>query len=206
VLDDPPGQADTQLPEAWSTDYDGVGVVFLLSAADMEGLIKARDFPVPLADERGAFNEPVANFSILTTEELHKDRRGTSIKFFAFLRPAVGIDPEAFGARWRAHVAFVMRSSELSSLVLRYAHNHPVAVAAADVSHSTVKDRIDQGLGDVGGVAELGFASRHDLETYLAHRARDGVRADLEQFVDLERTVIVATNEVTMYPRIRAGN
>ena len=201
MLDDPPSDADTQFPEAWSTDYDGVGVVYLPSAADMEGLITHPEFPVLLADEWGAFNEPVANFSLLTTEELLKDRRGTSIKLFAFLRPAAGVDQQTFTERWSAHVALVMRSEELARLIIKYAHNHAVGLDAAGEAESGVKERIGIGLSDVIGVSELGFATRADMVAYLRHPAREGIRADLEQFVDLARTVIVATNEVTMYER-----
>jgi hypothetical protein len=203
VLDDPPRDADTQLGDAWSTDYDGVGEVLMPSAADMEGLITHPDFPVLLADEWGAFNEPVANFSILTTEELHKDRTGTAIKLFAFLRPAAGVDRETFAERWRAHVALVMRSEELARLIIKYAHNHPVPLDAAGDAEATVRERIDLGLADVSGVTELGFASRADMVAYLGHPAREGIRKDMQEFVDLARTIIVATNEVTMYFRRR---
>jgi hypothetical protein len=205
VLAEPPGGADTQLPEAWTDDYDGIGQVFLPSAAAMDALINARDFPVLLADEWGAFNEPVANFSILTTEETFKDRCGTAIKFFQFLRPAAGVDPVTFRRRWDEHVALVMRSAELARLIVKYVHNHPVPNTAPDDEQRTVRERIDQGLGWIGGVAELGFASSSDMETYLGHPDRSGIRSDLEGFVDLERSLIVATNEVTMYPRVRSG-
>jgi EthD domain len=201
VLADPPGTADSQLTELWTDEYDGIGQVFLPSAADMDALINARDFPVLLADEWGAFNEPVANFSILTTEESFKARRGTAMKFFQFLRPADGVDPETFRARWDAHVSLVMRSPELARLVIRYVHNHPVPMAGPDESHHTVSERIDLGLGWIGGVSELGFASRTDMEAYLSHPDRSQIRASLEQFVDLPGSLIVATNEVTMYPR-----
>lgn len=205
VLEDPPSGVDSHTPEPWSSDYDGVGVVFLPSAADMESLITHQDFPVLLADEWGAFNEPVANFSVLTTEEVHKERRGTAIKFFAFLRAAAGVDRADFTARWRAHVGLVMRSEDLSRLVLRYAHNHPVPLEAAGESEMSVRDRIDQGIADVGGIVEVGFASRADMEAYLQHPDRAAIRADLERFVDLERSIFVATNEVTMDARARAA-
>jgi hypothetical protein len=61
-----------------------------------------------------------------------------------------------------------------------------------------IRERIDIGLGDVAGVAEVGFASRSDMEEYLAHADREVIRRDLAEFADLERSLMVATNEVTM--------
>jgi hypothetical protein len=201
VLDDPPRRIDTQFGDLWSVDYDGVGVAYLPSAGEMESLIKHPSFPVLLADEWGAFSELVEHFSLVTVEELHKNRLGTAIKMFAFLRARSGVAPNLFADRWRAHASLVLRAEPLTTLIIKYAHNLPAPMALTGEGDQNVRERIDLGLTDVAGITELGFASRSDMETYLAHPARDGLREDLEQFADLDRTIIVATNEVTMYTR-----
>jgi EthD domain-containing protein len=198
VLADPPRDDDVHTGTLWSADYDGVGVVMFANSIDLEALLTHPDFPILLADEWGAFNEPVANFTVLTHERLHKARIGTAIKFFAFLRAREGIDREAFAERWLAHVALVMSSPELAHLILRYAHCEPMSVGETGESDPSIRERIDIGLGDVAGIAEVGFASRSDMEAYLRHPDREAVRRDLEAFADLDRSVMVATNEVTL--------
>ena len=94
--------------------------------------------------------------------------------------------------------ATVMRSPELARLVLRYAHSEPMSIEETGDGDANIRERIDIGLGDVVGIAEVGFACAADMAAYLAHPARAAVRADLEEFADLTRSVMVATNEVTM--------
>ena len=198
VLDDAPLATDPHTRELWAQDYDGVGVVMFAGAADLEALLTHVDFPTLLADEWGAFNEPVANFTVLTHERVLKRRIGTAIKFFSFLRAREGIDATQFAERWDAHVATVMSSPELARLVIRYSHNTPMSLEETGESDPHIRERIDIGLGDVVGIAEMGFASAADMAAYLGHPARAAVRADLEGFADLGRSVMVATNEVTM--------
>jgi hypothetical protein len=198
VLDDAPLDADVHTRELWAQDYDGVGVVMFANRVDLESLLTHPDFPILLADEWGAFNEPVANFTVLTHEFVMKRRLGTAIKFFAFLRARAGIDHEEFAARWDLHVARVMSSPELARLITRYAHNEPMSTAETGEQDAHIRERIDVGLTDVVGVAEVGFASRADMQAYLGHPDRAAVRQDLEEFADLSTSIMVATNEITM--------
>jgi hypothetical protein len=91
-----------------------------------------------------------------------------------------------------------MSSPELARLVIRYAHNEPMSVSETGEADPTIRERIDIGLGHVAGIAEVGFASRSDMEAYLRHPDRQAIRSDLEEFADLDRSVMVAANEVTM--------
>jgi hypothetical protein len=191
-------QADAYTAAAWSRVHDGVGVVYMSDARALEHVLAHPDHSLLMADELATFAEPVGNFSILATEELHKGRPGTAAKLFAFLCPRAHIDRGEFDRRWSGHVGSVMRSASLAGLVLRYSHNHPIAHEAAGESDANVHTRIDQGLVEVLGVAELGFASLADLDAYVRHPDRGAVIDDLAEFVDLERSLLLATNEVTM--------
>jgi hypothetical protein len=89
-----------------------------------------------------------------------------------------------------------MGSPALAAPILRYVQWTPMSPAESE-DDPKLRERLDIGL-DVAGVAEVGFASRADLEAYLAHRDRAAVRADLEEFADLEASLMVLTSEVTM--------
>ncbi len=201
VFADPPRDADPYTGALWSGDYDGVGVVMFGSAADVGSLLTHPDFPILLADEHGAFNEAVEFFTTLTHERIHRLRLGTAAQFFAFLRKRPDVSDEEFAQRWLAHTALVMSSPPLAGLLLRYAHCTPMALADEvdePEDASAVRNRLEVGLTDVAGVAQVGFASWADMEAYLSHPDRKAIASDLAEFADLERSVLVATNEVTM--------
>jgi hypothetical protein len=198
---DPPAAIDSETGAAWSGEYDGVGLVYFPSSSAYESLVTHRDFPRLLADEHGAFIEPVSNFSVLTTEEVLLQAPGTAAKFFAFLRAADGVSAQEFAERWNAHAALVMRSNAMAGLLTKYVHNHPVPVDAVSGEDASIQERITTGLQGVAGVAEVGFASRADLRTFLAHEDRRGLRADLEQFCAVDELILVETDEVTMDAR-----
>jgi hypothetical protein len=201
VFADPPRDADPYTGALWSGDYDGVGVVMFANTIDLGSLLTHPDFPILLADEHGAFNEPVEFFTTLTHERVHRLRLGTATQFFAFLRPRPGVDGETFAQRWLAHTALVMSSPELAGLVLRYVQCTPMSLGGEGEQSSdapAIQERLDIGLTDVAGVAQVGFASGADMETYLSHPDREAIGRDLAEFADLERSVLVATNEVTM--------
>src|ERR1700744_6423146 len=86
VLEEQPRETDPLLAGAWADGYDGIGLVYFPGFDDIEGMTADPAFPTLLADEWGAFVEPVANFSMLTREEVLKDRSGAAVKYFAFLR------------------------------------------------------------------------------------------------------------------------
>jgi hypothetical protein len=198
---DPAREHDTETPEAWSGEYDGVGQVYFPSTQAYESLVTHRDFPRLLMDEWGAFREPVSNFSVLTSEEQLLEKPGTAVKAFWFLRPAVGVDAQAFRDRWTEHAGLVMRSDDLMALVRKYFHNHPVGVEDTADDDASIQERIRTGLPSVAGVAEMGFASRGDLVRYLGHPARRGLGEHLRSFAAVDQSVIVETNEVTMDAR-----
>jgi hypothetical protein len=201
IDEEPPSDADPETGAAWSGAYDGVGCVYFPSTQAYESLVTHRDFPKLLMDEWGLFAEPVANFSVLTYEELFIERAGTGAKFFAFLRALRGISEDEFAEAWRAHAAFVMRSDELMGLACKYVHNHPVVVEQTGDEDTSIRERIETGL-QVAGVAEMGFASRADMIRFLGHPARLGVRQDLERFSAIDGLIMVAANEVTMDNRV----
>ncbi len=198
VLADPPSDADPHTGDLWTADPDGVGIVMFAGPADVESLFNHPDFPTLLADEWGAFHKQVEDFVVLTHERVHKARLGTAVRLFMFLRPRRGVDPEAFAAAWLRHVGLVMSSPELAGLVMHYVHHTPFTPADTGEDDETVREWLDQGLTDVAGVASVGFASRADLEAYLGHPDRAAVAADLAEFADLDASLLVATNEVTM--------
>jgi hypothetical protein len=198
VLSDPPRDADSHTGDLWTTDPDGVGVVMFAGPADVESLFNHPDFPILLADEWGAFYKQVEDFVVLTHESVHKARLGTAVRLFMFLRPRVGIDADAFAAAWLRHVGVVMGSPDLAALAMHYVHYTPLTPADTGDADATVREWLDQGLTDVAGVASVGFASRADMEAYLGHPDRAAVAADLAEFADLEASLMLATNEVTM--------
>jgi hypothetical protein len=197
VQADPPRDADPYTAALWTDDYDGVGVVAFPNGGVLEDQFNDPEFPILLADEWGAFNEPVAHFAAMTHETVHKTHIGTAVKFFQFLRARDGVNGDAFAARWLAHVSQVMSSPELAPLILRYVHYTPMATTETGDDDPKLRERLDIGL-KVAGIAELGFASRADLEAYLAHPEREAVSRDLYGFADPERSLTVLTNEVTM--------
>jgi hypothetical protein len=196
VLVDPPRDADPHTGDLWTADPDGVGVVMFAGPAEVESLFNHPDFPTLLADEWGAFYKQVEDFVVLTHERVHKARLGTAVRLFIFLRRRAGIAAEAFAAAWLRHVRLVMSSPELAALTMHYVHYTPLT--PADTGEETVREWLDQGLTDVAGVASVGFASRADMEAYLGHPDRAAVGADLAEFADLDASLMVATNEVTM--------
>jgi hypothetical protein len=201
VFAEPPRYADPYTGDMWSGDYDGVGVVMFANAIDLGSLLTHPDFPILLADEHGAFNEAVEFFTTLTHERVHRLRRGTAAQFFAFLRPRPGVDSETFAQRWLAHTAMVMSSPELAELVVRYGQCTPMSLGEEGEQPPdapAIRERLEIGLTDVAGVAQVGFASWADMETYLSHPDREAISRDLAEFADFERSVLVATNEVTM--------
>jgi hypothetical protein len=201
VLAAPPADAAAQIAPAWNADYDGVGIVYFDSPADMEQLGVHPEFPTLLADESGAFSEAVANTAVMTTEQELRRRSGVAAKLIAFLRARDGDDAATFRRRWDRHVGLVLGAEETERLVLRYSHNHPIEQDAVDDGNLDVRTRISIGLTDIAGVAEIGFASVADLAAYLALPSRRTIGEDLETFVDLARSEFVATNEVVMAPR-----
>jgi hypothetical protein len=150
-------------------------------------------------DEWAAFDDQVANTSVLVTEEVLKERPGSAVRLFLFLAAAPGVSATEFEERWRLHAIDTMRSADLTRPVLSYVHNHPIAAAAAD---EALGDTVAMGL-QVSGIAELGFASKADLRAYLAHPRRAAVRPASTEFVDAAKTVAIATGEVTMCNRVR---
>jgi hypothetical protein len=198
VLADPPRDADPYTANLWSADPDGVGIVMFASPTDVEALFNHPDFPTLLADEWGAFYKQVEDFVVLTQESIYKARLGTAIRLFIFLRPRAGVDGDTFASRWLRHVGLVMSSPELAELAMHYVHYTPLTPADTGDGDETVREWLDQGLTDVAGVASVGFASRADMEAYLGHPDRAAVGADLAEFADLDASLMLATNEVTM--------
>lgn len=198
VLADPPRAADPHTGDLWTEEPDGVGIVMFAGPADVESLFNHPDFPILLADEWGAFYKQVEDFVVLTQERVHKARLGSAVRLFIFLRPRAGVDSETFAAAWLRHVGLVMGSPELAAMAMHYVHYTPMTPADTGEADETVREWLDRGLTDVAGVASVGFASMADMEAYLGHPDRAAIGADLAEFADLDASLMVATNEVTM--------
>ena len=201
VFEDPPGAIDPELGEAWAGEYDGVGLVYFPSSSAYESLVTHADFPLLLADEEGAFIEPVENFSILTREEVLVQAPGTAAKLFAFMHAGEGVSQAEFDRQWSDHAARVMGTQAMSAMLTKYVHNHPVRADALSADDGSIRDRLDTGMQAIAGVAELGFASRTDLRLFLSHPGRRGFRNSLSSFCAVDEMIMVETNEVTMAPR-----
>jgi len=184
--------------ETWS-DHEGVGSIWFHDEGAVDEFVSHPDFPQLLMDEWAAFDDQVANTSVLVTEEVLKERPGSAVRLFHFLSAAPGVSAAEFEERWRLHAIDTMRSADLTRPILSYVHNHPIAAAAAD---EALGDTVAMGLR-VSGIAELGFASKVDLRSYLSHSRRAAVRPALAEFADPAKTVTIATGEVTMCNRVR---
>jgi hypothetical protein len=198
-IGDPWGEDGAGSPERWSQQHDGLGSVWFFDEDAVESYVRHPDFPQLLMDEWGAFDDQVANTSVLVTEEVLKERPGTAFKLVWFLSAAEGVSGEEFAQRWQQHAIAIMRSHALSAPIRRYVHHHPVAQAAAD---DALAGTVAMGL-QVSGIAELGFASLADVRSYLGSSERSALLGDLADFTDPARTVAIATNEVTMSNRLR---
>lgn len=189
---DPPRDLDPELPGRWSGEHDALGTVVLRSPEAFAAFHAHRDYPRLRNDEHATFSGLIEECAVLTTEWPILERPGTAARVLAFLVPAPGLDREAFAARWATHAGLVMRSAALPELLTRYVHNRGVAPEAEPPADS---------FAEFAGVAELGFASVADRDAYLAHPDRAGLAEDLATFTDPSRTVLVATNEITLVVR-----
>lgn len=198
VEEHPPAADDPYLPGAWTGVPDGIGLVTMPSVAAMRRLTTAPDFPILLADERSAFAEPIPNGAVLTRQVPHLDRPGTAAKVFVFLTPRHGTSQAAFEERWNAHAAVVMGDAALRAPLLRYVHDLVLPVGPGEVVEATERSRPQGALADVAGVAELGFASPAARAAYLSHPGRATAVRDLAEFADLDRLILIATNEVVL--------
>lgn len=201
VYPDPPAAADPEVGTRWTGEYDGVGLVYFPSSGAYESLVTHDDFPLLLADEVGAFIEPVENFSVLTREEVLFHAPGTAAKFFAFMHAGENVSQAEFDERWSDHASRVLLSPGMSGMLTKYVHNHPVSVDALSEEDGSIRNRLGTGMQAIAGVAELGFASRQDLRSFLAHPDRRGFNDELSTFCAIDRMIMVEANEVTMTPR-----
>lgn len=189
---DPPRDRDGQLPDRWSVEHDAVGTVFMPSPEAFAAFHAHRDYPRLRNDEHGTFSGLIEECAVLTTEWAVLERPGTTVRVLGFLVPAPGLTCAAFHERWATHAGRVMRHEGLAGLLTRYVHNRSAASDAEPPAGS---------FAEFAGVMELGFASVADRDAYLAHPDRAGLADDLATFTDPARTVLVATNEVTMAAR-----
>ncbi|MEV4420953.1 EthD domain-containing protein [Patulibacter sp. NPDC049589] len=201
VEEHPPVADDPYLPGAWTGEHDGIGLVTMPSVPAMRRLSTAPDFPILLADECTAFAAPIPSGALVTRQVPHLDRPGTAAKVFAFVTPRDGVTREAFQERWTAHAARVMGDVPLRAPLLRYVHDVVLPIGPGEVVEATERSRPEGVLADVAGVAELGFASAAARASYLSHPGRKAVVADLAEFADLDRLLLIATNEVVLDDR-----
>lgn len=189
---DPPRGLDPELPDRWSGEHDALGTVIMRSPEAFAAFHAHRDYPRLRNDEHSTFSGLIEEYAVLSTEWPVLERPGTAVRVVGFLVPAPGLPREEFHARWAAHAGLVMRHPALPELLTRYVHNRAVAPESEPPPGS---------FAEFAGVVELGFASIADRDAYLAHPDRAGLADDLATFTDPARTILVATNEVTLVAR-----
>ena len=180
----------TEVPSvgAASQDYDGVGMVWFRNPEAVLAALSDPTVGEVFEDEKDVFADPIADTSLFTRELVVRDTGATTVKIVAFLRRRDGLTREEFSHHWEhVHAPVFLGVPEIDEHVTKYVQNH-------------VTERFTGVMGEhYDGVVEIGFARSADIGRIFGQHYLATVRPDEQRFVDLDRMIVVVTDEVLLY-------
>ena len=140
------------------------------------------------ADERETFREPIAETSLMTREVAQRDLGGTRAKVVAFVKRKPDMTRAEFSDYWEnTHGPLFLATEEVSGAVVKYVQNHTLESNTGP-------------LNEFDGVVEIGFRRPEEIGAAFGHPAYlERIRPDEERFLDLERMIVVNTDEKLLY-------
>lgn len=171
-----------------STRHDMVGMVWFRSAAAVAEALADPTVEQVYADERETFLEPIAETSLMAREVVQRDLGGTRVKVVAFVKRKPGISRAEFSDHWEnVHGPLFLSTEGVSGAVVKYVQNHTLE------SNTGPFDEFD-------GVVEIGFRHPHEIGEAFGHPSYlETIRPDEERFLDLDRMIVVNTDEQLLY-------
>jgi uncharacterized protein (TIGR02118 family) len=169
-------------------EIDMVGMVWFRSPEAVDGALADPSVGQVYDDERETFAEPIADTSLFTREVVGRDEGATKIKIVAFVQRRAGTTREEFSQYWEhRHGPLFLGATEVTGDVTKYVQNHVLP------SNTGPMDEFD-------GVVEIGFRTIGDLQAAFNHPAYlDVIRPDEQRFLNLERMIVVITDETLLY-------
>ncbi len=168
--------------------FDMVGMVWFRSVDAVTAALADPTVEQVYADERETFREPIADTSLMSRELVMRDLGGTRAKVVAFVKRRPGMTRAEFSDYWENdHGPLFLATEEVSGEVVKYVQNHTLE------SNTGPLDEFD-------GVVEIGFREPAQIAAAFGHPAYlEKVRPDEERFLDLERMIVVNTDEKLLY-------
>jgi hypothetical protein len=168
--------------------YDMVGMVWFRSAETVTEALADPTVEQVYADERETFREPIAETSLMTREVVQRDLGGTRVKVVAFVKRKPDMTRAEFSDYWEnTHGPLFLATEEVSGAVVKYVQNHTLESNTGP-------------LNEFDGVVEIGFRRPEEIGAAFGHPAYlERIRPDEERFLDLERMIVVNTDEKLLY-------
>jgi hypothetical protein len=173
---------------AREASYDMVGMVWFRSTDAVAEALADPTVEQVYADERETFREAIAETSLMSREVVKRDIGGTRAKVVAFVKRKPGTTRAEFSDYWEnSHGPLFLATEEVSGEVVKYVQNHTLETNTGP-------------LDEFDGVVEIGFREPGQIAAAFGHPAYlEKIRPDEERFLDLERMIVVNTDEKLLY-------